>query len=196
MGGMRIDFLNWRDPAWQDAAALIESHFKAIYAARLSLAGIELVAARSGLGGLAGAAGIRDAGQGFFSQAYLDRPVEDLLSQTSGQRIFDREIIEVVSLACPQPRATLPLIDAITEEGRRRGKSWGIFTATTPLRRLLERVGVPLIALAPARPERLTGAANWGSYYDSTPWVCALSDEHALRFVPQRAAMTTRMHLK
>ncbi|MFG6082554.1 thermostable hemolysin [Paracoccus litorisediminis] len=193
---MRIDFLHWRDPAWQDAASLIEAHFKAVYDARLSLAGIELAAAVSASCGLAGAAGIREVGQGFFSQVYLDRPVEELLTETSGQRVFDHEIIEVVSLACPQPRATLPLIDAITEEGRRRGKSWGIFTATTPLMRLLERVGVPLIALAPARPERLAAAANWGSYYDSAPWVCALSDEHALRFVPQRVAMTTRMHLK
>jgi len=193
---MRTDFLNWHDPAWQDAASLIETHFKAVFDARLSLPAIELVAIRSESGRLSGGAGLREARHGFFSQAYLDRPIQEVLSQISGQRVSPDEIIEVVSLACPQPRATLPLIDAITAEGRRRGKSWGIFTATTPLRRLLERVGVPLIALAPARPERLTGAANWGSYYDSTPWVCALSDEHALRFVPQRAAMTTRMHLK
>lgn len=193
---MRIEFLNWRNPEWQDAATLIETHFRTVYDARLSLSGIELAAARSASGWLAGAAGIREADQGFFSQVYLDQPIEALLSKTSGQRVFASEIIEVVSLACPEPRATLPLIDAITEEGRRRGKSWGIFTATTPLMRLLERVGVPLIALAPARPERLAEAGNWGSYYASAPWVCALSDEHALRFVPQRAGMTTRMRLK
>ncbi|MDS9468774.1 thermostable hemolysin [Paracoccus sp. MBLB3053] len=193
---MRIEFLDWRDPAWQDAANLIGAHFKAVYDARISLAGIELAAATSASGWLAGAAGIREVGQGFFSQTYLDRPIADLLSERSGHRVFAKEIIEVVSLACPQPRATLPLIEAITEEGRRRGKSWGIFTATTPLMGLLERVGVPLIALAPARPERLTDAGNWGRYYDSLPWVCALSDEQALRFVPQRAAVTARMHLK
>ena len=193
---MRIDFLNWRDPAWQDAASLIEAHFKAVYDARLSLAGIELAAAVSASGGLAGAAGIREVGQGFFSQVYLDRPVEELLTETSGQRVFDHEIIEVVSLACPQPRATLPLIDAITARGRHDGRSWGVFTATGPLMRLLRRTGAPLVPLARALPERIGIAADWGRYYQTDPWVCALHDRAAgLRFMPRPAGAAARAAL-
>lgn len=193
---MRIDFRNWREPGWHAAATLIETHFGTVYGARITLPAIELAVATSESGRLMGAAGIRVAEQGFFSQIYLDRPIAEVLTETCGHRVLPEELIEVVSLACPQPRATLSLIDAVTEEGRRRGKNWGIFTATTPLMRLLRRVGVPLIALAPARPERLERAGDWGSYYDSDPWVCALSDEHVLRFVPQRPALATGARLR
>ena len=59
--------------------------------------------------------------------------------------VAPEEVIEVVSMACPTPIATLPLIEAITAEGRRRGAHWGLFTATAPLMRMLRRTGVPLV---------------------------------------------------
>lgn len=189
---MRIEFVDLHAPTWRLGAALIEAHFRSVYAARISVPAIRLAVAHLQDGRIGGAAGIRGSEQGFFSEIYLNRPIAALLSDKSGQRIAPEDILEVVSMACPQPRATLPLIEAITEEGRRRGKSWGIFTATTPLMRLLSRVGVPLIALAPARPERLPQAEAWGSYYATEPWVCALPDEgRSLHFQPRRPGLTT-----
>lgn len=130
--------------------------------------------------------------RGFFSQAYLDSPVDHVLSRLSGGPVGPEDVIEVVSMACPHPSATLPLIEAVTAEGRRTGKCWGLFTATGPLMRLLRRTGVPLLPLAPARPDRLPDAARWGRYYQTEPWVCALQDSvQPLRFMPRRGQPLT-----
>ena len=183
---MQIEFLSWRDAGWQAAAALIEDHFARVHDARITVPAIRLAAAVSGGGTLLGAAGMRDHAQGFFSQVYLDRPLAQEISLQAGTELQDTDIIEVVSMACPAPIATLPLIDAITAQGRREGRSWGVFTATGPLMRLLRRTGAALLPLTPARAERLGDATDWGRYYQTDPWVCALHDPaQALRFMPR-----------
>jgi hypothetical protein len=49
-----------------------------------------------------------------------------------------------------------------------------VATLTAPLRRIFDRVGLPFVSLAAARPERIgEGAALWGSYYQQDPQVCA-----------------------
>ena len=84
------------------------------------------------------------------------------------------------------------VFEAVTSDGRRSGKCWGLFTATGPLMRLLRRTGVPLLPLAPARPDRLSDAARWGRYYQTDPWVCALQDSvQPLRFMPRRSQHLT-----
>lgn len=183
---MRLQILPPSDPGWQPAARMIEGHFRDSHGAAMTLPAVPLAVARSAGGAVLGAAGLRDAASGFFSQVYLDRPVADLLSERSGGTVRDGDILEVVSMACPRPIATLPLIEAIAAEGRLRGKSWGLFTATAALVAMLRRTGVPLLALAPARAECLPEAASWGRYYDTDPWVCALAERsEPLRFMPR-----------
>ncbi|WP_411840410.1 thermostable hemolysin [Paracoccus sp. ME4] len=183
---MRLQILPPSDPGWQPAARMIEGHFRDSHGAAMTLPAVPLAVARSAAGTVLGAAGLRDAASGFFSQVYLDRPVAQLLSERSGGTVRDGDILEVVSMACPRPIATLPLIEAIAAEGRLRGKSWGLFTATAALVAMLRRTGVPLLALAPARAECLPEAASWGRYYDTDPWVCALAERsEPLRFMPR-----------
>lgn len=183
---MRLQILPPSDPGWQPAARMIEGHFRDSHGATMTLPAVPLAVARSAAGAVLGAAGLRDAASGFFSQVYLDRPVADLLSERSGGTVRDGDILEVVSMACPRPIATLPLIEAIAAEGRLRGKSWGLFTATAALVAMLRRTGVPLLALAPARAECLPDAASWGRYYNTDPWVCALAERsEPLRFMPR-----------
>ena len=189
---MQVEFLNWRDAGWQAAASLIEGHFAKTHGATMTVPAITLAVAMSRTGAVLGAAGVRTPAEGFFSQVYLDRPIAAELSDRSGRAVAEDEIIEVVSMACPKPLVTLPLIEAITAEGRRQGRHWGMFTATGPLIRLLKHAGVPLVMLCPARPERLASAAAWGRYYDSDPWVCAVHEGPAterLRFMPVQAGV-------
>jgi hypothetical protein len=194
---VKVEFLSWRDAGWQATAAMIEAHFNATHGASITLPPVELAAARSASGGILGAAGLRDARQGFFSQVYLDRPVAELLSGHADSAVNDGDILEVVSMACPRPIATLPLMQAITVEGCRRGKSWGLFTATAMLMRLLRRTGVPLVVLGPARAERLPTAAAWGRYYQADPWVCALQVQtEPLQFMPRPDTILAGTHPK
>lgn len=99
------------------------------------------------------------------------------------------EVIEVVTLASSRACAALPMLDAITSEGRRRGMRFGFFTATNRLRSILQRAGLPLIPLAPAHLERIANADTWGRYYRTDPWVCALPDsvQMPLAFCPRHA---------
>ena len=49
-----------------------------------------------------------------------------------------------------------------------------VFTATRELISIFNRLGLPLLALAPADPARLGEAAStWGRYYDTQPVVVA-----------------------
>ncbi len=183
---MHMQILSPPDPGWQAAALMIQSHFHDTYGATMTLPAVPLAVARSASGAVLGAAGLRDAAAGFFSQVYLDQPVARLLTERSGREVHDNDILEVVSMACPRPIATLPLIEAIAADARLRGKSWGLFTATAALVAMLQRTGVPLLALAPARAECLSDAACWGRYYDADPWVCALAERsEPLRFMPR-----------
>ncbi|MFN3279571.1 MAG: thermostable hemolysin [Paracoccus hibiscisoli] len=191
---MRLDILSPPDPGWQDAAMLIQRHFHDSYGATMALPAVPVAVARSATGTVLGAAGLRDADCGFFSQVYLDRPVARLLTERSGREVRDDDILEVVSMACPRPIATLPLIEAIAANARSRGKSWGLFTATASLAALLQRTGVPLVALASARPECLPDAASWGRYYDTAPWVCALHERsEPLRFMPRPVRLSHKV---
>ncbi|WP_299362027.1 thermostable hemolysin [uncultured Paracoccus sp.] len=192
---MRVELLDWREPGWQPAAAMIEDHFRATHGARITVPALRLAVARAADGRILGAAGLRDAACGFFSQVYIDRPVDEVLTRLAGCAVAPKDVLEVVSMACPNPAATLPLIEAITAEGRRLGASWGLFTATGPLMRLLRRTGVPLLPLAPAQPCRLADAARWGSYYQTDPWVCTLQEcAEPLRFMPRRGTTQTGAH--
>lgn len=130
---MQVEFLTWRDAGWQAAASLIETHFAHAHGAAITLPAVRLAVAMSRSGQVLGAAGIRDSVQGFFSQIYLDQPVASVISERSGVQVLPENILEVVSMACPRPMATLPLIEAITAEGRQQGRSWGLFTATGAL---------------------------------------------------------------
>lgn len=171
---------------WEEAAAFIAVTFARGHGARITIDRLELAVVTGADGQIIAAAGMRCAEDGFFSQVYLDAPVETVLSGLGRGPVAAEAIIEVVSLAAIRPVATLPLIEAVTAEGRRRGKSWGVFTATSRLVAMLARTGSPLERLAAARPDRIADPSRWGSYYASDPWVCAMPDRDAapLTFLP------------
>ncbi len=186
---MIVEFIMPDHPRWADAAGHIRTVFHASHGARVAALPAELAVAIGRNGKVLGAAGMRFAEDGFFSQCYLDRPVAEVLGGADGGPVDADDIIEVVSMACGNPVAMLVLVEAITDEGRRRGKGWGLFTATSRLWSMFERSGQPLLRLAPADPARVADPAVWGSYYASDPWVCAIRDSRAerLQFLPPRA---------
>lgn len=137
------------------------------------------------------AAGLRDAASGYFSEAYLDRPVEMLMSERIGHPVLRAEVVELVSLAARRPGGLLALLRGFAEFGLAQGFRWGMFTATERLRALAARLGIVLLDLGPALPQRIPFPELWGSYYDNAPHVCAVEGyeaEGCLRFRPVRGA--------
>lgn len=120
------------------------------------------------------AAGLRFAESGFFSGAYLDAPVHEVLSAQTSQQVTRCSVFEVASLCSSSPLAALPFIREIATFGASAGLEWAIFAATARLRTLVERMGLEPIELAVADPRRIPDAASWGRYYEAKPSVLAV----------------------
>jgi hypothetical protein len=119
------------------------------------------------------ALGYRDAGAGpLFLEAYLDRAVEELVSNALGEAIDRREIVEIGCLAAIPSRGLVRLWHdtARTLAGSHR---IAVATLTHPLRAMLERVGLPLVPIAKADAALIADAGRWGSYYRLDPVICA-----------------------
>jgi hypothetical protein len=133
-------------------------------------------------------AGFRLASDGFFSEQYLDDPIEAVLARITGRHVRRDEVFEVTTLASRSPREIETFIDDIIAVGARNGFSWSFFTLTRRLSRFVRRRSLALIHLADADPRRVADAASWGRYYETDPkvyGVCGI--EFRQRLAPSSA---------
>ncbi|KRS15675.1 thermostable hemolysin [Roseovarius indicus] len=186
---MRTDFLTEQSPGRAAAERHIQDVYREVYGARITGFAPRLVTVRGPDGQILCAAGLRTASDGFFSDAYLDGGFTRHLRGPDGQPVPAAQIMEVVSLASITPFPVLAMLDVMVDWGRARGMTCGVFTATTKLRRLLERTGLDYSTLAPADPARVAAPDSWGSYYAHDPWVCACADR---LFAPVALSPRTR----
>jgi hypothetical protein len=121
------------------------------------------------------AAGVRLQDDGFFSERYLDLPIEHALGAASTRTIARSEIFEVTTFASRAPRATAGFIESVGSFGVANGFVWSFFTLTRRLRRMVERLGHPLTHLADADYRRIPDHERWGTYYASEPKVFAIA---------------------
>jgi hypothetical protein len=124
---------------------------------------------------IACAAGVRLQDDGFFSERYLDSPIEQALGVASQRAIARAEIFEVTTFASRAPRATAGFIESVGRFGEANGFLWSFFTLTRRLHRLVERLGHPLTLLADADYRRIPDHERWGTYYASEPKVFAIA---------------------
>lgn len=110
----------------------------------------------------------------FFSEAYLDAPIENILARAVGRPVARSRIVEVTSLAGFRAGNALALVGHIVPHCRNLGHEWAFFTITDRLRALLRRSGLKCLDLAPARRERVSYPERWGSYYECAPRVTAI----------------------
>jgi Thermostable hemolysin len=120
------------------------------------------------------ALGYRRASDGpLFLEAYLDAPVEQVLRPAFGVTLPRSAIVEIGSLAGNSCTSLLSLWQRAAHE-LSTDAQLGVAVLTRPLRGMLRRLGISLHELAPADGSRLGAArAQWGSYYDNDPVVCA-----------------------
>ncbi len=133
------------------------------------------------------ASGLRYADTGFFSECYLNAPVERALSQAAGQAVPREKIFEVTGLASQAPRVATRFLRHVVAYGERAGFDWAFFTATQRLRELLERINLSALPLAIADPARVAKPEAWGSYYAAGPLVCAINRNVASAFLSPQA---------
>ena len=163
-------------PRRAEVEGFIRQIFAAHYGATVPSFAPELFALEQGER-ITAAAGWRGAQQGavaerLYLENYLDIPIEQAVSQIAQREVAREKIVEVGNLAAVKAGSSIAFIVRMARHFERLGYEWVVFTATEELIRIFGRVGLPLIALAPADPERVgNDAANWGRYYDTQPIV-------------------------
>ena len=129
------------------------------------------------------AAGYRRAEAGpLFLEAYLDEPVETLISVHTGNVVGREGIVEVGHLATHRGGEGRRLIQLLGPYLAAEGFQWVVGTVTKELRAMLIRLGVAPLTLGPADPASLGDEArHWGTYYEHGPVVLAIHLRRALR---------------
>jgi len=154
--------------------AFIRNVYASEYGAQLRTFPSRLFALTNDRGEIVCAAGVRLQEDGFFSELYLDSPIELALGTTSNRTIARSQIFEVTTFASRAPRATMQFTKSLGIFGELNGFAWSFFTLTQRLHRLVERLGHPLIHLADADYRRIPDHERWGTYYASQPKVFAI----------------------
>lgn len=190
--GIRREFLYMTMivvPVAHDLRARVEAFIRQVYEqhhqATITQFPPLLLAMLDSHGKIQCASGLRFAEGGFFSECYLDTPIELLLEDRGGRPVSREDIFEVTSLASSAPGAALQFLRRIVMYGEFAGFSWAFFTATDRLRLLLNRIELPLVQLGPAPRWRVEGPASWGTYYSNDPHVCAVDRNAAALFLSQ-----------
>lgn len=118
--------------------------------------------------------GFRNASEGpLFLEAYLDRPIEQLLAEALDREVGRDRIVEIGAHASQRPRATVALWARAAAE-LAFASDVAVAVLTAPMRAMFARLGLPIAIIAPADRARLAdGGATWGRYYETEPMVCA-----------------------
>lgn len=127
------------------------------------------------------AAGVRFGGEKFYFEHYLDRPIETILQARAGAHIERESIVEVCHLAGDGASGSLPFVAKLIQFLRTFDAEWAVFTATKPLRALLQRSRLAMIELATADRSRVPNPSSWGRYFDYDPRIMAVDDRAALK---------------
>lgn len=162
-------------PDRAEVEALVQGVYAREYDAKIKTFADLMIALPAPQSGYMAAAGLRIGG-GFFSEVYLERPIQEVLSDHWCPPAARLEIAEVTTLAAVHPNASHALFAGITGHLRQQGVRFAFFTVTERLHMMLKRVGIPAQELAPATIDKVNTPADWGRYYDTNPRVVAIHD--------------------
>jgi hypothetical protein len=161
-----------RKPA---AEEFIKDTYAARYGARLETFPSRIIALLNHRDEILCAAGLRFLDDGFFSERYLDSPIEDVVSAISARAVIRSAIFEVTTLASRAPNATAEFITEIGTFGEKAGFEWSFFTLTRRLHHMVKRLGIATTLLGEADRRRIADSERWGSYYACQPKVYAVA---------------------
>ena len=168
------------DPRRPSAEAFIKNTYSARYGARLETFPSRIIALLDRRDDILCAAGLRFLDDGFFSERYLDTPIEDVVSAISARAVNRSAIFEVTTLASRAPLATAEFIAAIGNFGEKAGFEWSFFTLTRRLHLMVSRLGIAPTLLGEADSRRIADSERWGTYYACQPKVYAVAS-HRLK---------------
>jgi hypothetical protein len=156
------------DPQRHSAEDFIKKIYAARYGARLETFPSRIIALLDNRDEILCAAGLRFFDDGYFSERYLDTPIENAVSAISARPVNRNAIFEVTTLASRAPLATAEFIAEIGAFGERAGFEWSFFTLTRRLHLMVRRLGIALTYLGEADRRRIADSERWGPTMLST----------------------------
>ncbi len=171
---MYIQLVNRKHLARDAVERLILSVYARRYGAWLTQLPEQLAAVFSDTGRPVCAAGIRTASNGFFSECYLDWPVEDCIAIRLGKSVDRERVLEVTNLA-GSGGFVRALLAFINDYGVQAGMQWGLCTVTSAVGCQLDLSASTILDLGAAVATRVSRPTAWGNYYEHQPRVCAVS---------------------
>ncbi len=172
------------DARRSQATEFIQDAYFEHYGAVLNYFPEHLFARYDRSGHIACAAGLRTPGDGFFSELYLDRSIEQTIADLVGHDVDRSTVCEVTMLVSRSPQETNAFIDDIVALIAQLGFRWSFYTLTRRLALLLKHKGLSPIELAAADAARVPSPETWGRYYLTAPRVFAVSAEHLFSQLP------------
>ncbi|MEK9920114.1 MAG: thermostable hemolysin [Luminiphilus sp.] len=168
--------------------SLIQEKFQSVHGAKIETCLPHLFSIRAAGESASGAVGIREMEtQGGLLERYLDKPVELILSQITGNVVSRSCILEVGNLAAESIPVAVLLIAFLCDEAQRRCRSHAVFTGTQALRMALKRARVPYFTIQAADADRLGSERNqWGRYYNCDPQIMAVDVAAGLDTIRRR----------
>lgn len=126
---------------------------------------------------LVAACGFRSAAlEPLFLETYLDRPIEAVLSESTGLPVRRNDIIEVGNFSVTEPGMARYLIAAIIAQLHATSNQWAVFTAVPMVRNAFIKMDLTPVIIDNPDKSRLSEEeqAEWGSYYEQKPQIMAI----------------------
>jgi hypothetical protein len=170
---LRIVTCEAGDTRRAEAEQFIRDRFRRTHGAHIETFMPTLLMATAIDGTLQGVAGCRAAdGNALFLERYLDAPIEEVLSKSTGARVRRSEVVEVGNFACRDSRVACAFTSQLPRYLIGMGNVWIAFTATVSIRRILRLLGARCVNLGAADGAcARDGADRWGRYYSNDPRV-------------------------
>lgn len=180
MPPMTLTSARFDDAQRQTFETFIQHRFRQAHGADIRHFMPELFGMHNSEGELCAVVGVRRAHlEPLFLEGYLDEPIEPLISAAAERPVDRTVIVEVGNLAASDTGSARLSIIAITYLLAMSGLEWVTFTGNIGLVNSFHRLGLKPVTLCVADPARLgEDRHNWGSYYESKPWV-HVGDIHA-----------------
>lgn len=165
-----------KSPKYNEIKGFIEDVFYRFYRARISVNFPKIMALTNRNDKLISAVGIRNAADNnLFLEQYLDKKIEEILSEITHSKVERSEIVEIGSLASNKKNAARCLYVALSAYLKNEGYKYAVMTSTDYLKKYFEKSGLKPIIIAKAEQERLENKeVDWGTYYESNPKVMML----------------------
>ncbi len=174
----RISLISLYDTNLDDSLEIklfIKDIYHKYYQAKIGINYPTLMAILDKNNNILSAVGFRFADdQDLFLEQYLDRKIEDILSDKYQKNIPRNQIVEVGSLASTGSGMSKFLFIALAAYLRKMGYYYTAMTGTSKLRTSFKKLNLKPITLCDAKKNKLINKDDdWGSYYDSDPKVLA-----------------------